>query len=661
MELNRDMKDLGRFRVYDLSQLGDGIIFFERLCDRNAGEFEDDDYGRKAQMLLEFRTHLFGTILPDVSGSGSNRFMIVLSHESNKFHRFNTDDIYRLKAFNRSVVEHPSMTTMGGILQELSQQDENGLSEDPEINENLPFDDHQMLALKMGGNASRDLVLLEGPPGTGKTRCLAYLPVLEPKMWNTLVLAPNESSLNVIFEKYESFRHGGKEWLQHGAIRNIGEVKRDQFCSETEVFQRFQRMNEVRMIQKIIKMWENMYYKGTISRDKLESLKRTLLSNFVTDSLSGINKLMEPIVTFFALAGSPFLPFFTRLLKPSLVIIDDALQVKTRQEVPDAFREARFVIASDMHLYPDTESIEPQHFDESIVNVACLLEGKPNINRIRLDTIYHRNKNTMVIAVNHLYPNDDIKFSLCTKSELSCIHDVRNPPRLNPNTATERKIAAFDTSMEDGKGFERCVKEDYINNYEIDLCIGYYESLVHNGIDPAQIAILVTTQAQKAQIREKLNHLPSYNLHWIDSRKTIVGFPYDVQGKEFDVVLFSLVRNNPMRELGIMNDFRFIHALVSRAKLHFCFFGSLWMLKPIQPTTETSLRGSLFEILSSKGNRHNPSGVYHDFDDFFNPPVTHNFGESCEQFIQQSNDPRMKRLTWEKLELIPFAKKAWRI
>ncbi|CAP32924.2 Protein CBG14367 [Caenorhabditis briggsae] len=646
MDLDRDMKDLGRFRVYDLSQFEGGIIIFERLCDKNLGEFDEGDYGRRVQMLLEFRTHLFGTILPEVSRSDPNIFLVVLSHESDKYHRFNTDDIYSLKAPNRRVEDHPPMTTIARILQELRQRDENGLSPDPEINENLP----------------RELIFLEGPPGTRKTRCLAYLSVLEAKLWisNTLVLAPKKSSLDAIYEQYKSFRDGGKEWLQRGAIRNIGYVKPNCVCSEMDIFDQFHRVPEAKMLLKVIEMWEDMNYKEIISRDKLESLTRALMSNFVTDPLNKIYEVMEPLQTFFALSGSPFLPFFIRFFKPNLVIIDDALQVMTRQEVPEAIREARFVIASDPHLYPQTDPIERQHCDESIVNIVCWLEVKPNFSRFRLDTIYHRNRNIMGFAVNQLYPDDDINFSLCTKGELSCTPDVNNPARLQRNRATEQNIAAFDTSMEDGKGFEKCINGDYINNYEIDLCIGYYESLVHNGIDPAQIAILVTTDAQKAEIRKKLDLLPSYNLYWINSKRTIVGLPYDVQGKEFDVVLFSLVRNNPMRELGIMNDFRFIHAVMSRAKLHFCFFGSLWMLKPIQPTTETSLLPSLYEILSSERNRHNPSGVSHYFDDF-HLLVTHNFGERCEQFLQRSNDGRMKRLTRENLELIPFARKYWRI
>ncbi|ULU08480.1 hypothetical protein L3Y34_019584 [Caenorhabditis briggsae] len=49
---------------------------------------------------------------------------------------------------------------------------------------------------------------------------------------------------------------------------------------------------------------------------------------------------------------------FIRFFKPKLVIIDDASQVIIRHKVPAAISEARFVIASDLHLYQEAETID---------------------------------------------------------------------------------------------------------------------------------------------------------------------------------------------------------------------------------------------------------------------------------------------------------------
>ncbi|PIC49140.1 hypothetical protein B9Z55_007843 [Caenorhabditis nigoni] len=64
----------------------------------------------------------------------------------------------------------------------------------------------------------------------------------------------------------------GKEWRQHEAIRNIGDVNH----FKKIVFHQFHRTDEVKMLLKVTKSRDAM----TIQRDKLESLTRVLLSNF---------------------------------------------------------------------------------------------------------------------------------------------------------------------------------------------------------------------------------------------------------------------------------------------------------------------------------------------------------------------------------------------
>ncbi|MBS0546111.1 MAG: DNA helicase [Proteobacteria bacterium] len=117
---------------------------------------------------------------------------------------------------------------------------------------------------------------------------------------------------------------------------------------------------------------------------------------------------------------------------------------------------------------------------------------------------------------------------------------------------------------------------------------------------PPTLAILSPYNAQVAKIRQRVQSLRSGPLSHLDtfvpvlSNGDFVGTVDAFQGSEADVVVLSLVRNNPMtggRALGFLRDRRRMNVALSRAKWQLVIVGSLAFLEEavrgVNPGEET--------------------------------------------------------------------------
>lgn len=159
------------------------------------------------------------------------------------------------------------------------------------------------------------------------------------------------------------------------------------------------------------------------------------------------------------------------------------------------------------------------------------------------------------------------------------------------------------------------------NPSEVESVVDVLRSLrAREGTKPPTLAVLSPYNAQVDKLRQRIQSLRSGALSHLGafasvlSNGAFVGTVDAFQGNEADVVVLSLVRNNPMtggRALGFLRDRRRMNVALSRAKSQLIIVGSLAFLKEavrgVNPDEETHDLSFLTEMIDAieelKGQR----------------------------------------------------------
>ncbi len=148
--------------------------------------------------------------------------------------------------------------------------------------------------------------------------------------------------------------------------------------------------------------------------------------------------------------------------------------------------------------------------------------------------------------------------------------------------------------------FEKA-KPRWHNPSEVDAVVDVLRRMRARDLGkPPSLAILSPYKAQVEKLHQRVASLRSRDLKHLDqfasvrSNGAFVGTVDSFQGSEADVVILSLVRNNPMtggRALGFLRDRRRMNVALSRAKSHLILVGSLAFLREavrgVNPDAET--------------------------------------------------------------------------
>lgn len=132
------------------------------------------------------------------------------------------------------------------------------------------------------------------------------------------------------------------------------------------------------------------------------------------------------------------------------------------------------------------------------------------------------------------------------------------------NTALDAPPLLFiDTA---GKGFDEQTgegSESLMNEGEADLIVARVEALVGAGLPAEDIAVITPYRAQAAHLAERLSGLPGLEVDTIDA----------FQGREKEAVLVSMVRSNGEQAMGFLKDVRRMNVAMTRARRHLFMVG----------------------------------------------------------------------------------------
>lgn len=398
--------------------------------------------------------------------------------------------------------------------------------------------------------SSRDVSVIHGPPGTGKTTTLVYaIQELCKTEKTVLVTAPSNTAVDLLTERLANIG------LNVVRIGNISRVDESLLNHTLEV--RVSKHPDNRHIKKVrLQAAENRrqawrlrrkYYREQQAQRRAYLKEARELSNWATQLEE---RLLDQIlngaqVITCTLVGSVH-PVLSGM-KFRTVVIDEAAQALEPATWIPITRASKVVLVGDPFQLPPTiksSGAKKGGFDVTLIEKSLL--SMPSVNF--LDTQYRMNEQIMQFSNQRFY-DGVLKAADSVKSHRLAIKD-------------NRPVEYIDTV---GCGFDERINPEYKSRYNPDefqiLCEHLYLLLEETAEDQPSIAIISPYREQVIHMSKIVREDPKLKDAHL-TIDTIDGF----QGQERDVVYISLVRSNRKGEIGFLKDYRRMNVAMTRAR-----------------------------------------------------------------------------------------------
>lgn len=399
--------------------------------------------------------------------------------------------------------------------------------------------------------ASRDIAVIHGPPGTGKTTTVVQAVKLLCQTENTvLVTAPSNTAVDLLTERLADeglnvVRVGNISRVDESIMRHTLEVQLAQHPESKHIKkvkkQAAEARRQARRYRRNFGVEERDERKALYHEAKeLAAWANQLEDRLLEQILDGAQVITCTLVG----ASHPVLEG----RKFRTAVIDEAAQALEPAAWIPITKASKVVLAGDpFQLPPTVKSMEAQRRGFNITLIEkCLqrLEGATLLN-----TQYRMHELIMGFSNKEFY-NGALQAA-------PVVRDHRLP------IAANDPVIFIDTA---GCGFEETLSEAFQSRYNADefqvLC-EHLLQLVEAFADEAipSIAIISPYREQVIHMQDTiaedalLSSLPI-------TINTIDGF----QGQERDIVYISLVRSNPKGEIGFLTDYRRMNVAMTRAR-----------------------------------------------------------------------------------------------
>ncbi|OQD75995.1 hypothetical protein PENDEC_c005G00367 [Penicillium decumbens] len=446
--------------------------------------------------------------------------------------------------------------------------------------------------------ASKDISLIHGPPGTGKTHTLIELIVqFVQRKKRVLVCGPSNVSVDNIVErlapkKVPVVRIGHPARLLPSVLEHSLEV----------LTQTSDAGNIVKDVRKEIDTKQASIRKTKTGRERraiYDDLKQLRKEFRERESKCVDNLVRESSVVLATLHGAGGHQLKNQRF--DVVIIDEASQALEAQCWIPLLSADKVVLAGD-HLQlpptvkstnlkskdakegtdkkndtPDKEIIKGVSLERTLFDRLLSLHGS-GIKRM-LTTQYRMHETIMRFPSDELYES---KLMAADSVKSRLLADL--PYEVEGTDDTQEPLVFWDTQggdfpeqAEDKEigNKEALLGESKSNEMEAMVVARHVDKLIDAGVKPEHIAVITPYNGQLAllslMLREKY---PGLELGSVD------GF----QGREKEAVVVSLVRSNPEHEVGFLGEKRRLNVAMTRPKRHLCICGD----------SETISRGSSF-------------------------------------------------------------------
>ena len=402
---------------------------------------------------------------------------------------------------------------------------------------------------------AKDVAIVHGPPGTGKTTTLVEA-IYETLRRENQVLVCAQSNMAVDWIS-ERLMDRGVEVLRIGNPTKVND-KMLGFTYERR-FEAHPDYPQLWAIRKAIRELRSAKRRGTDSyHQKLDRLKsrETELELRINNELFNSARVISC-----TLAGSA-----SRVLegmKFATLFIDEAAQA-LEAACWIAIRKAnRVIFAGDHCQLPPT--------------VKCLEAIKGGLARTLMERIVNSNPQVVTLLKVQYRMNDDImRFSSdwFYGGEVESAPEVRYRSILDLDTP----MTWIDTATLDIEAHEELVGETYgrINRAEARLTIDtlqhYFERLRRQRVldERLDVGIISPYRAQVQLLRRMLRKSAYFKpLRHLITVNTVDGF----QGQERDLIVISMVRQNEEGQIGFLRDLRRMNVAITRARMKLFIMG----------------------------------------------------------------------------------------
>ncbi len=408
----------------------------------------------------------------------------------------------------------------------------------------------QRAAIELG-LAARDVALIHGPPGTGKTTTLVELiRQAVARGAKVLACAPSNLAVDNVFERLLSANVEAVR-LGHPA-RVLPELR----AHTLDVL--VDEHHDVRVARKLVKdAWALFRKAGRYTRAKPAPGAKQQMREEARALLADARRLealaMKQILDSADVLCATLTALDDELLGSrqfDLVAIDEACQCTEPACWTAIGRGEKLVLAGDHCQLPPTVLSDTAAAEGFGVSLFERLMQREDANWSRLLTVQYR----MHQAIMGFSSAEFYGQALLADTAVAG-HLLSELPQVTLGPLTAKPLEFIDTA---GAGCDEEPEPDgesRLNPGEAELVCRKVQQLLAAGVPAADIAVITPYAAQARRLRELLT-VPGLEVDSVD------GF----QGREKEAVVISLVRSNREGEIGFLADVRRMNVALTRAR-----------------------------------------------------------------------------------------------
>lgn len=406
--------------------------------------------------------------------------------------------------------------------------------------------------------ASRDIAVLHGPPGTGKTTTLAE--IIHQTVLNgsrVLACAPSNTAVDNLLERLatrlDSVVRVGHPARVFESLRahTLDELVEND-SSAAIVREMWRDIDELmRFAKRKSRSREANRERGELFAEagRLRQQARALERSTVRHIIDSANVICTTTTIDDDLLGDG---------QFGLVVIDEACQCTEPAVWQAMLRAEKLVIAGDhCQLPPTVVSADAAREGFNVSSMQRLISTFGTDIFRRLIVQYRMHESIMSFSSEQFYDNElvaDDSVKSHTLGDLPGVHLADNATT-GDDLDTCSVVEFWDTA---GAGWTEEMEEDgqsKRNVKEANWVVGQVRQLIEAGLAPEQIAVIAPYAAQVRFLRNRIQ-TPKLEIDTVD------GF----QGREKEAVLITLVRSNDDGEIGFLADTRRTNVALTRAR-----------------------------------------------------------------------------------------------